>query len=529
MTDGQTLPTLGGTSPARFAWRRVATVVLIAAPAWSVPTRAESPTTRPSGPGTNLARYVPADVLMAYWGRFPAEARADDHVVMRMLKWVDLARQLNLIPKQYRTISDIAGSLPLLGSHEHVVMLMDVSSRPVGPEGYRLAHMQVAVVLATGGEHGPVVDRIRRMLATYTDKQFGKIEVTDRDGSRSYRLTDARLPVWATWEWGPLGDGYVIGLGRGAFDRVAKTYMRPSTSIERDPWFVNARRRCRGQGAMIEWLVNYQGIHERLEPVVKGRPEQVLEALGAGELQRGLAAVRMEGRYLVCYIMNHFDAGDQFVPLSHPKNLPEDQLSAVPPGANCAIMQLDLIDWACRLRDAYLASQTAKEREEWHQWLTDFQRRTGVHVRSQLLDRLGRHLIIHDWPAHPLRLPLTFTLMVEIDDPAPVQDAIDAMMGAWQEWLAWWRRTAMQPSTTGPAGTTRPARRRTRGQFRPTIGREPDGMWYIQAGVVRPAIAVSDRYIVISWSPEAVRANLRRLGKLGPKRGPASTPTTSPR
>ncbi len=496
-------------------WGRLgALAILLAGPA----AVGAPPTTATSTGPTDLARYVPQDVLMAYWGRLPGGDQGDDHVVMRMLKWVDLARQLNLIPRQYRTISDIAGSLPVLGKHDHVVMLLDVSSRKVGEEGYRLDKLKMAVVVATGGDHKPVVDRIRRVLAAYTDKRFAKIEIIPRGDSRSYRLTDERLPVWATWEWGALGSCYVIGLGQGAFDDVAKVYAGAGKSIGQDPWFADARRRCRGRSAMIEWLVDYQDIRRKLEAVVKGRPEAVLKALGAGELERGLATLRMDERYLVCYIMHQFKDENQFVALSDPQRLPKGPLSAVPEEASCAIMQLDLADWVCRFRDAYLASQTEAERDLWYKWFAEQERERGFHARSQLLERLGDHLIVHNWPTHPLQLPLTFTLMLEIDDPGPVQDAIDAMMAAWQDWQ---RRPLTKSAATRPGTTTQ----RTRDRFRFKIGREPDGMWYIQAGVVRPAIAVSDRYIVISWSPEAVRENLRRLKLLGPKPSPATTPS----
>jgi hypothetical protein len=52
-------------------------------------------------------------------------------------------------------------------------------------------------------------------------------------------------------------------------------------------------------------------------------------------------------------------------------------------------------------------------------------------------------------------------------------------------------------------------------------------MWYLQAGLVRPAIAVGERYVVISWSPEAVRANLEVLGRV--QKAPASVPATAPK
>ncbi len=475
----------------------------------------------------DLSRFVPADALVAYWGDLSAADMGSDHVVTRMLRWVELARRLNLIPRRYQAISDIAGSLPVLGEFRHVIMLLDVSSRPVGPEGYRLGHMTLAVVLATGGEHDPVVERIRRLLARYTDKEFGKIEVIDRGKTRSYRLTDSRLPVWAEWEWGALEDVYVVGLGPGAFDRVAETLASPEKNIAHSPWFADATERCKGQGAMIQWFMDYRGIRRRLEPVVKGRPENVLEALGAGKLHRGLATLRMQGRYLVSYVMHEFETGNDFRVLSDPEGMPPEHLRAVPPEASCAIMELDLTDWVARFRDAYLASKTEKERRQYAEWFEELERRTGIDTRNQLLNRLGDHLIVHDWPAHPLQLPLTFTFMLEIDDAAPVRDAIDALLNGWQtlqrEFAA--RRAAKKAATTKP--TTRRSRPRTRHHFRIYLGREPDGIWYIQAGIVRPAVAVSDGYIVISWSPEAVRQNLKHLRKVRRAAGPTST-TSAP-
>lgn len=464
----------------------------------------------------DLAGYVPADVLIAFWGRPSPDIRAGDHVVMRLLRWVEVARELNLIPAQYRTISDIAGSLPPIVRHDHVLMLMDVSSRPIGVDGYRLAHMQVAVVVATEGRNDEIVDRVRLLLSSYTDKEFGQIEPIRRQGTKSYRLTDSRLPGWATWEWGPLGSCYVVGVGAGAFDRVVDTYGDPNKSIRQDPWFANARAKCRGEGAMIEWLVNYEGIHRELEPVVKGRPERVLEALGAAKLQRGLCTFRLEDRYLACYIMHRLDGQDVFVPLSDPQRLSPERLRVVPPEASCAVMELDLADWVQRLCNAYLASQSDSDQKQLREWFKRFEEQRGVDARTQFLDRLGHHMIVHTWPPHPLKLPLTFTLLVAIDDPVPVRDFVDALMGAWRERL---RRPAATTTTT--AATTR----RTRDRFRWTIGREPDGMWYLQAGLVRPAVAVAERYLVISWSPEAVRANLEFLGKVDQR--PVPVPTTT--
>ena len=43
------------------------------------------------------------------------------------------------------------------------------------------------------------------------------------------------------------------------------------------------------------------------------------------------------------------------------------------------------------------------------------------------------------------------------------------------------------------------------------IQHDDDGVWYLQYGIYGPALAVLDRWIVISFSPKAVRHNIARL------------------
>jgi hypothetical protein len=44
-----------------------------------------------------------------------------------------------------------------------------------------------------------------------------------------------------------------------------------------------------------------------------------------------------------------------------------------------------------------------------------------------------------------------------------------------------------------------------------TVKQAPDGVWYLQAGLYGPALAVTNRWIVISHSPAAVRQNVAHL------------------
>lgn len=44
---------------------------------------------------------------------------------------------------------------------------------------------------------------------------------------------------------------------------------------------------------------------------------------------------------------------------------------------------------------------------------------------------------------------------------------------------------------------------------RVSVKRDDEGIWYIQAAIPGPALKVTDRYLVISWSPQALRDALR--------------------
>ena len=41
---------------------------------------------------------------------------------------------------------------------------------------------------------------------------------------------------------------------------------------------------------------------------------------------------------------------------------------------------------------------------------------------------------------------------------------------------------------------------------------DPDGIWFIHLGIQGPALMVTDRWLIISFSPQAVRLNASLLG-----------------
>jgi hypothetical protein len=101
--------------------------------------------------------------------------------------------------------------------------------------------------------------------------------------------------------------------------------------------------------------------------------------------------------------------------------------------------------------------------------------------------------VLFDYPPHPLEIPFALTVAIEIDDPKAVRTAIDALLESWGRYLD---ERAERNKTT---------------LVRLKVKRAEDGVWFLQAGILGPALKVTERYVVLSWSPEALRAALLRM------------------
>jgi hypothetical protein len=134
--------------------------------------------------------------------------------------------------------------------------------------------------------------------------------------------------------------------------------------------------------------------------------------------------------------------------------------------------------------------------------------------------------VLHNDPPHPLQIPLAVTLLFEIkDEPATVRQTLDGLCRAWQKILetGWNDKKAESKSAAGQSAS-RPVKRP--GQSGVSLVREDDGLWYIRfgtggpawLGLAGPAWTVTDRFIVASWSPMALREYLDKIGAAAGKR-----------
>jgi len=484
-----------------------------------------APAKAPLG-ASGLLGAIPSDAMAVYIGRPVQEGRRSGSAMDWLLTAAQLAAQMGTLPQQGRLLADIGGALPLFGTYPHAIVLLDISAKALRPGSYRLNSLQVAMLFETGGRNEPVAGQIQRMLSGYTNSEFARLTRVCRGQDTYYRLADSRLPPWAVWQWGRLDDLFVIGLGAGAFERIRSAHRRmvrpdasrpAATSSSRpvasqpaaccladDPWFRKAHRWCQGNTAVIEWTIDFRRIQQRLAEVMRGRPEQVIHAINAQDVHRGLWTVATRGRAIASYSMLRVGQRDVFVPVSDPASFDPAHLAAVPAQAgHYAILQIPVADWIRNIRNGYLASQRPEKRELLRRRWARLERELGIDTDLQLLGHLGEHVVVHTYPPHPLGVPVLCTVLFEIkDEPAAVRATLAALLSACRQYLA--DLAASRPDAV----------------LVPRLVRREDGIWFVQAGVfIGPALAVTDRWIVLSFSPTAVRANLDHLARVGASGG----------
>lgn len=438
--------------------------------------------------------------MAAYFSRPAPEAAGSDAAggtAASLSRWLITLKAMGVLPQQGRIVADIFATVPLLSRRPHALVLLDATAREIGPGSYRLNELKSALVVDNEGIALDLDRRIRDLLTTYTDAENGRIEPVQADGARYHRLSDKRLPAWAVTEWGTVDRWVIVSVGQGTFERMAAVIRGRTPSLADDAWYVRAHRRCSANRSGLEGYLAVDRTRKRLENVVNRTAALALEAVHLDQADRALMAVGYDGRALHSEVLvRTHDGGDHHLLLTGKEVADPRVLELIPDTASSfAAFRIPLKTAIAQAREAYYHTQSHDRRDRFSRGWQRIETEFGFDVEPGLLDQLGDHVIVHTYPPHPLGLPVGFTIWVQVaGDSAAVRRSFDAMIAAWQHY-------ANQPDPG-----LRPLFRLT-----PQIQRDPDGIWYLQLGLVGPAMTVTDGWIVISFSPEAVRANLTHL------------------
>ncbi|MFQ5412594.1 MAG: hypothetical protein ACE5EC_09855, partial [Phycisphaerae bacterium] len=472
--------------------------------------RASEPTR--SAESRPLTDLIPADNLIVYtarpYGELVATTRPSGTETGQTGSPSSIAAILailnvgGMIPDEGQVFADIASSLPLLGRFEHALTLLGATSKIVGRPGeiqgqpdrvsLRLKDLQAAVILRTRDQYPVVVESLNRIVGRYTNKDFARLTNEKIGPFEFQRLIDDRLPGWAIWEWGRLDDCYVVCFGTGAFEKITAVYRHQRPSLSEDPWYRTAASKTIRRRPLAQWFIGFDRLEQRLGEVAHDRSRRVLAALSAANITRDLWAVGLEGRALSWSRCFRRDGHNVTRHYSNPTDYAPHHLKIVPDDArHFAIIEVPTRWLVDNLPRAWLAGQSQHHVQKWSRIWKSLEQKTGINLSGNLIDHLGEHIVLFDYPPHPLDIPFALTVAIEIDDQKPVRMAVDALLQTWGRYL---------DERAERKGTT---------LMRIQVKQADDDVWFLQAaGILGPALKVTDRFLVLSWSPQALREAL---------------------
>jgi hypothetical protein len=398
---------------------------------------------------------------------------------------------LSGLDTECRAWFDALASLSVVLEHPYSLTLLDARAEVLDDGGHRLAELHAALVVHTGGENSDIESRIQHLLNAYTNSAESTLESTMTWRGPMYTLRDRRLPQWVVLRWGPIGDKYVVTIGEGAFTRVEAVQSNQGLSLASDAWLEKAFKAAGGSSAAAVAYATPTRLYAGADAQFAEKIDRVREAILAKDIEKGLWTFAFAGRAVEAKGFLRRDGVDELRPVTTDRigGVPESQV--IPETATgYAVLDIEpqkLCDSVC---EAYLAARSPGTRQELRAYWRDLQRKAEVSIAGDIMVHLGRGVAIHNSPRHALRLPLAWTIVMPVvGDVGDLRKNIDRIAGVWRDQLA-------EVGTVG-------------------LRQSPDGIWYLYFGINGPAVGVTDRWLVASFSPDAVRKNLAHLESAG--------------
>jgi hypothetical protein len=521
----------------------------------------------------DLPRAVPADVAAVYfWQGGLANdgdggSRSGD-LAARLAGGAQQVGLLGLLDPALRPWADTAAGLIVAGPHPFAIAVLEARAAPrqdevsdVAAEGHQLSDLRAALILMTHKQNAAIERQIQHFLLTYTNKAYTTLTTDGGSPPSRFALRDSRLPAWCEVNWGPIGDYYVVSVGQGSFERVLETLAQSRSALARNEWFSTASDALDLSNAAVGLYLRPGTIIAELDAVLYQKVARVRSALHLAATDRGLWTLHTKDRAIeVNMFRSVATTGAQAgTPDSSRKpesgsryqneqrtlasgRLPDGApLDLVPRGAR----RYTVIEWNApaaldALSRAYLMSRSPSSQAKLRLFWGGVERDSGLSIRDDVISHFGPYLLIHNDPAHALRLPLAWTYVIPIDgSDTALRANIDKLLGYARERLGdsstlRLRRDDLrtlgatptpggQPDKpaeqangleTEPSEHSRPTDRRSDADSEsqvPPSDAESISLWYLFAGLNGPALAVTDQYLVISYSPHALRLSLSHL------------------
>lgn len=443
--------------------------------------------------------FVPEDTLLCWAGRpFPDSAAPAPQNPLATL--LDLGTRLagSASSGRVQLSARLFEAFGQVIRYPHAFAMIDARARPTEEEsGRKLDALRFALIVKTSD---PDVFRriIQKVINEQTDSQRATLSTLKFEDHPYQSLRDQRLPEWCEISWGELQGHFVFTIGTDVWPQIAAVAARRSESLSRTGWVAEARKE-RQRDALIEIVVNGQEMRNRLDPYLQGRASAFFNAWHAEDIEQAYWALGFHGRAMYCEA-TFLQGGTARRRLFADESYVDPSLAAViPDEARYAVYRVPMQQVLPRLVRSLYATRSPELQKAAAEMWERVQRERGFNAERDILAHLGDRILLHNDPPHPFQLPLAMTTLTEIrSDARTVQRTVDVLCGAWRDGL---KQIAEESGEPDPL----------------QVHRDADGIWYVQFGtekfgIAGPAWVVTDRYIITSWSPAALRMYLSKLG-----------------
>lgn len=432
---------------------------------------------------------TPAEMLIATIGR---------------LREMGLFKTTSRTPKMFL---DALQGWSMIHRYPRAYVLHDVRLRPLPTNSSRLDGLALSLILQTGDDDLKVRQLIQQFLARYTNDQTARLEAIDLLGRPFHRLTDSSLPDWAVWDWGRVDDLFIISIGEGSTEKILQTLSNEPAPLLTDEWFAPAHHHAGGESAAVELFLRADELQARLGDAAADRVYDIFDGLGLQSYEQSLWTIGLRDRAVTCSAYHRQGGADRLAYIAQARQDQAEYEKLIPAGATWyAIINQDAAAVFRSLRLCFLASYRLEKRLKLFEGWDELTENRPIDVEAELLSHLGDHIILHNYPPHSLGLPMMCTILVEIKgDARRVQRALSAILDS----------CALKLDLA--------AAKRLTPALAPALRQADDGVWYLQYGIYGPAVAVTNGWLAISYSPDALRANL--AAPLPPAVQDASAPT----
>jgi len=452
-------------------------------------------------------RAVPKDAMFSYFAAGPdgdaPYSQSSTHSSLGLAAFViERAQEFGLLSKlndRARVWADVLASMSELLDYPHAGVLLNISAAPRPDGGHQLSGLHAALIIRTNGGGARLEQRIQHLLSSYTNDENSTLSSRSSDGSPVFTLRDRRLPDWVEITWGAHGDDYIVAIGAGSFNRIVRTIADRSLCLADDAWFTDAWKVSGGADASLAALLRFDIARGTADDLLRSKFESVQKNLRLDGVDRGLWTVGRHARAIEVGAFLRRGDVDEWQPITRREDA-DLAPGVIPDEATWyAIFDVEPRALVDTIAKAYLAAKSPDAQDKCREFWRKAEVRVGLSMDGDILALLRQPIVSHNYPQHAFGLPLAWTRFIAVADPETLRRNLDRVLEAVRDELA----------KEGPT----------------QLRRDADGVWYLSFGIAGPALTVADHWLIVSFSPDAVRKNVevlsrRRLVKTTPRPTP---------